>query len=224
MKLYCDPLSTSSRPVIMLVRDFDIDIEIVTVNLFANENQEPGFLALNPLGTVPVLEDDGFVLTESNAILKYLSVRFNLPVYPRELQAQIRVDEMLARFISNFNAYHGICGTYPRMLPQLAWLNEVTKADMAALGAYGSGRYLTVLDQQLAQGGPFVCGPDLSIADYAGISLVTLADFVAFDFSPYPAVQAWLARMRDREGWDAAFAGFAGMVTAARSARAEAAA
>lgn len=224
MKLYCDPISTSSRPVIMLAADFDLDVEIVTINLFADENQSPEFLAINPLGTVPVLEDDGFVLTESAAILKYLSVRFDLPVYPKDLQAQIRVDEMLARFISNFNAFHGICGTYPRMLPQLAWLNEATKAEMAALGAYGSARYLSVLNRQLTQDGPFVCGVDLSIADYAGVSLVTLADFVEFDFSPYPAVESWLARMRDREGWDAAFAGFAGMVIAARAARAEAAA
>jgi glutathione S-transferase len=224
MKLYCDPISTSSRPVIMLVADFDLPVEIVTINLFADQNQTPDFLAINPLGTVPVLEDDGFVLTESAAILKYLSVRFDLPVYPSELQAQIRVDEMLARFISNFNAFHGICGTYPRMLPQLAWLNEGTKAQMTALGAYGSARYLSVLDRRLAQHGPFVCGAELSIADYAGVSLVTLADFVEFDFSPYPAVQAWLARMRDRAGWDAAFAGFTGMVTAARAARAEPAA
>ena len=121
MKLHCDPTSTSSRPVIILAADFDLDVESVTINLFADENQSPEFLEINPLGTVPVLEDHGFVLTKSATILKYLSVRFDLPVCLRELQAQIRVDEMLARFISNSNAFHGICGTYPCMLPQLAW-------------------------------------------------------------------------------------------------------
>lgn len=78
--------------------------------------------------------------------------------------------------------------------------NEATKAEIAALGAYGSARYLSVLNRQLTQGGPFVCGVDLSIADYAGVSLVTLADFVEFDFSPDPAVQSRLARMRGRAG------------------------
>ena len=58
-----------------------------------------------------------------------------------------------------------------------------------------------------------------SIADYAGISQVTLADFVDFDFSPYPNVEAWIALMREQTGWDAAFAGFTGLVQAARKER-----
>ena len=224
MKLYCDPLSTSSRPVMMLVHDFPIDVELVTVNLHLQEHLQPEFLALNPNGAVPVLVDGDFVLTESNAILKYLAVRYGLPVYPADFRVQIRVDEMLAWFSTNFRGFHCMLGTYPQMLPSLGWLNPATKADMAALGALGSKRYLTVLDWQLERNGPYACGNEITIADYAGLALATLADYVAFDFSPYPHVQAWMARMRDRDGWDPAFAGFNGLVNAARRERAEAAA
>lgn len=224
LKLYCDPLSTSSRPVMMMVADLGLDVEIVPVNLHLHENLEPDFLALNPNGTVPVLEDQGFRLTESSAILKYLAIRFGLPLYPADLFAQVQVDEMLAWFTTNFRGYHCMLGTYPRMLPELAWLSPVTRDELAALGAHGSRRYLTVLDRRLAQHGPFVCGRDLTIADYAGIAQVTLADYVDFDFSPYPAVQTWCARMRDRDGWTTAFAGFTGLVNAARCRRAASAA
>jgi glutathione S-transferase len=166
-----------------------------------------------------VLDDDGFVLTESSAILKYLALEHDLPVYPGALAEQIRVDEMVSWFTTNFRGYHCIFGTYPHMIPALSALSPVTRAEMAALGAHGSKRYLTVLDRQLADGGPYVCGKAITIADYVGISQVTLADFVDFDFSPYPNVEAWIALMRQQSGWDAAFAGFTGLVQAARKER-----
>lgn len=219
MKLYCDPLSTSSRPVIMMIADFGLDVELLSVNLHLQENLDPAFLALNPNGTVPVLQDDDFLLTESSAILKYLSLRFDLPLYPTDLKSQVRVDEMTAWFTTNFRAYHGMLGTYPRMLPALAWLSPVTREELSSLGGYGSQRYLTVLNQRLAAQGPFVCGRDITIADYAGIAQVNLADYVDFDLSPYPAVQAWSLRMRERDGWTAGFAGFMGLVNAARRQR-----
>lgn len=203
----------------MMVADQALDVEIIPVNLHLKENLEPEFLALNPNGTVPVLQDEDFVLTESSVILKYLAVRFGLALYPTELKAQIRVDEMLDWFTTNLRTFHGVLGTYPRMLPALDWLNPITRAEMAALGAHGSQRYLTVLDRRLAEHGPYVCGRDLTIADYAGITQVTLADYVDFDFSPYPAVQAWCALMRERDGWTAAFASFTGLVNAARRQR-----
>lgn len=221
MKLYCDPISTSSRPVMMLVADFDLDVELIVIDLFQNENQTAAFLAINPLGTIPVLVDGDFVLTESTVILKYLARHCDLPVYPRDPVAQIRVDEATARFATGLFAYHGLFGTYPRMLPQLAWMADTTKAELAAVGAHGSQRYLGVLDRQLADRGPFVCGSEISTADFVGLAQVTLADFVAFDFAPYPAVQAWIRRMQDRAGWTAAYAGFAGMLAAARNQHAD---
>lgn len=219
MKLYCDPLSTSSRPVMMMVADHAIDVTIVPVNLHLQENLDPDFLALNPNGTIPILQDGDLVLTESTVILKHLATRFGLPLYPADLRAQLAVDEMVSWFTTNFWAYHCVLGTYPRMLPALAWLNPVTQQELALLGSHGSRRYLTVLDRRLAEGGPFVCGRDITIADYAGIARVTLADYVDFDFSPYPAVLAWCARMRDRDGWAVAFASFDGLVNAARAQR-----
>lgn len=224
MRLYFDPLATSSRPVVLLIHDFGLDVEEIMVNLHLNEHTEPDFLRLNPNGAVPVLDDDGFVLTEGCAILKYLAVRNSLPVYPAAFEERIRVDEMLSWFTTNFWGYHCVFGTYAKMLPSLAALSPVTRAEMAAVGAHGSQRYLEVLDRRLRENGPYVCGKNITLADYEGISLTTLADFVDFDFSPYPNVQAWIALMRECKGWDSAFAGFNGMVQAARNERRTAAA
>lgn len=217
MQLYFDPLSTTSRPVTFMLHDQGIAFEEILVNLHLGEHMQPAFLAKNPMGLVPLLDDDGFVLTESNAILKYVATKHGLAIYPSELEAQARVDEMLFWFATNFRLYHCAFGVYPKMLPALAHLSPATQTDLEGLGAYGSQRYLSFLDQKLARGGPFVCGESLSIADYTGVAQVTLADFVDFDFSPYPSVAAWIERMKARRGWDTAFAAFRGFVTAARN-------
>jgi glutathione S-transferase len=203
----------------MMVADHALDVMIVTVNLHLQENRNPDILALNPNGTIPILQDGDLVLTESTVILKHLAIRFGLPLYPADLRAQLAVDEMVSWFSTNLWAFHCVLGTYPRMLPALAWLNPATQQELAVLGSQGSHRYLAVLDRRLAEGGPFVCGRDITIADYAGIARVTMADYVDFDFSAYPAVQTWCARMRDRDGWAVAFASFDGLVNAARAQR-----
>ena len=75
MKLYFDPLSTSSRPVMLLIHDFGLDIEEITVNLHLQENvPSPTSSPSIRTAPFPVLDDDGFVLTESSAILKYLAL------------------------------------------------------------------------------------------------------------------------------------------------------
>jgi glutathione S-transferase len=115
MKLYFDPLSTTSRPVTFMLHDQGVDFEEATVNLHLGEHLTPDFLALNPMGLVPLLDDDGFVLSESNAILKYVALRHQLPVYPADFTAQARIDEMLSWFTTNFRLYHCAFGVYPRM-------------------------------------------------------------------------------------------------------------
>ena len=81
MKLYMDFLSQPSRAVFMTLKFLSIPFEIKEVRVSRLENRRPEFLAINALGTgracinehlVPVIEDDGFILTESHTIMKYL--------------------------------------------------------------------------------------------------------------------------------------------------------
>ena len=71
MKLYYHPISTTSRPLLMFAADNNIEMEMQVVDLMTGEHVKPPYLAVNPSGLVPVLEDGDFRLTESSAILKY---------------------------------------------------------------------------------------------------------------------------------------------------------
>ena len=75
IKLYMHPASTTCRPVMMFIADHDLPIEQQVVDLFTGEQYGPEYMAINPNNFVPVLDDDGFRLTESSAILKYLADR-----------------------------------------------------------------------------------------------------------------------------------------------------
>lgn len=95
--LYFAPGSPPSRACLMLARYLQLDIEVKSVNLAAGENRTEEFLKLNPVHKIPVLDDDGFVVTESRAILAYLvnSTDADSTLYPAEAKARAMVDQRL---------------------------------------------------------------------------------------------------------------------------------
>jgi glutathione S-transferase len=81
----------------MLVKSMNLDIEIITLNLGAGDQNKPEFLKLNPRHQVPVLVDDDFVLTESRAILSYLVNKYQPgeSLYPSDPKQRAVVDQRL---------------------------------------------------------------------------------------------------------------------------------
>ena len=73
MKLYLSPASPNCQKVLAVARELDIRLERVNVDIFKGEAKTPAYLAKNPNGRVPLLEDDGLLLWESNAIIAYLA-------------------------------------------------------------------------------------------------------------------------------------------------------
>ena len=73
MKLYDLELSGNCYKVRLFLSLLDIKYELISMNLMAGEHKTPEFLKLNPLGQVPVLEDDDLILRDSQAILVYLA-------------------------------------------------------------------------------------------------------------------------------------------------------
>ena len=76
IKLHYHPLSTYTRRVRIALIEKGIEHELVTVDLAARKHREPEYLAINPYGRVPTLQEDDFLLWESNAILAYLAKKY----------------------------------------------------------------------------------------------------------------------------------------------------
>lgn len=149
----------------------------------------PAFLALNPLGQIPVLEDGGLVLADSNAILVYLARRYDpagrwLPEVPEGAAA---VQRWLS--IAAGELCHG-----PATARSLALWNTPTGSDPVRAKAI-SGRLLAFMDGHLAAPQPFLAAGHPTVADLACYGYVAHAPEGGIVLDPYPAVRAWLGRV-----------------------------
>ena len=207
MKLYCDPISTTSRPVLMFIAEQGLDVEIVKIDLLAGGHLDPAFLAMNPNGIVPFLVDGDFAIGECAAILKYLAIRSHSTAYPEALKAQMQVDEAMSWFNTRFHEVFCLFTCYPYMgvphgaSPELA-------AGMMAYGREHAPRWLDVLDGHMLADQPYVCGDRITLADYLGLSFVLLGALADYDLSPYPNITAWIARMKARPAFVPTYAAF----------------
>lgn len=217
-KLYHDPASTVSRPLIQFLVEHDLDIELVHVDLSRGDHHADWYGAINPNRLVPTLEEDGFVLTESATILRYLADVAGSSAYPADLRARARVDEALDWFNTGFYRDYGYGMVYPQILPH----TRMPGAGIAEITAWyhdRACRRLEILDDHMIGEGTWVAGDRFTIADMFGAALVTVGDMVGFDLQPYPNVRRWLAAVQARPSWDAANAAFYGWRSAMRGDR-----
>lgn len=215
MKLYCDPISTTSRPVLMFIADQGLDVEIVKVDLMAGGNLDPDYLAMNPNGIVPFLVDGDFQLGECATILKYLAIKTSATAYPEGLEAQTKVDEAVSWFSTQFHEYFCIMVCYPNMGVPLGAPPEMLQ-QLMAYGREKAPRWLQVLDGCMLKDQPYVCGDQVTVADYLGLSFVLLGKLADYDFGPYPNIRAWIARMQARPSYVPTYAAFDMMAAFAR--------
>lgn len=202
MKLHCTKLSTTSRPIMMFCADQNIPVELVDVDLMAGEHMQEPFSKLNPSKQVPVLEDGNFVLTEGSAILKYLADKHDSPCYPRGLQQRAKVNELMDWFNTGLYREYGYHLLYPQVFPHHKREPEEVNQVTVQWGRDQSAHWLGVLnDHWLGGGNAYVCGNEITIADYMGAAYIAAGDLIRCDLSAYPNITAWMGRMRGIPAW-----------------------
>ncbi len=209
MKLYYHPVSTVSRPVMLLVTEAAIAIDALeVVDLFSGAHLQPAYAAINPSKQVPVLEDGDFRLTESSAILKYLADKVGSPTYPKDLRQRARVNERMDWFNTGLYRDLGYGLVYPQCLPTYKRSDEKVQSAVLAWGREKSRRWLDILDADLIGANAFVCGDQITLADYLGACFLTAGEVVHLDYSPWKNVSRWLATMKARPSWAKVNEGF----------------
>ncbi|XP_060067874.1 glutathione S-transferase theta-3-like, partial [Ylistrum balloti] len=171
------------------------------IGLKSYEQYTDWFRKITPLCQVLVIDDDGFILTESVAILKYLAIKYNVPDhwYPRsDLKAQARVDESMNWH--HLNTRYS-CTLYLELMSlpilnkaPIQWhlveeeRNQVRKA-VSSLASYF-----------LKDNKPFLCGNEISVADLLCVTemmqLVTCWEEDLYESNP--VIKDWVQRVRER--------------------------
>jgi len=201
MKLHFNPVSTASRPVVLFCEEAKIKYEPHVVDLMTGAHLKDEYLAINPSGMVPAIEDDGFVLTESSAILKYLAEKHESPAYPKDLKKRARINEVMDWFNTQLYrewAYHL---AYPQLFPHHHRGSDVAQTATVEWGKKECDRWLGVLDKKIIGTKKYVTGDEISIADYFGAEILSVDALIGNDWKKWPNVDRWMNTMRALPSW-----------------------
>lgn len=201
MKLYFHPVSTTSRPILLLAAESGIELEYQVVDLFTGEQYKPEYAQINPSCQVPVLDDGDFRLTESSAILKYLADKIGSPAYPKDPRQRARVNERMDWFNTAFYREFSYGFVYPQIFPFMRRPDDRVQAGTIAWGRDKAQFWLKVLDGSLIGANRYVCGNDVTLADYLGATMAVGGEAIGIDFAGYPNIARWLGTMKSLKNW-----------------------
>ena len=202
MQVYFHPASTTSRPIMLFAAEKGLAIDFTAVDLFTGEHVKPAYEEINPSRLVPALDDGGFRLTESSAILKYIADKFDAPEYPKDLRQRARVNEVMDWINTQLCRDFAYGLVYPQIFPMHKRPDDAVQAATLAWSKERAQGWMKILDQRLIGAkNAYLCGDKITIADYYGASLVALGDAIGCDFAAYPNVKRWLGNMKALKNW-----------------------
>ena len=190
IRIHHFPLSGHAHRVALFASLAGLDHEIVQVDLAAGAHKTPEFLALNPNGQVPVIEDGDTVLADSNAILVYLARKYAPDWLPEDAEAAAKVQFWLSQAA-------GDIAFGPAAARLITVFGAKIDPDFAQAIA---ARALARLERGL-QGRDWLVGARPTIADVAIYSYTAHAPEGNVSLDPYPNVRAWIARIEALEGF-----------------------
>lgn len=191
LKLHYHPLSTFSRRVRIALIEKNIPAELIEVNMVAGAHRGPDYLARNPYGRVPTLEEDGFVLYESTAILEYLEATHpQPPLIPADARGRALVAMHMKLCDLQLARQTGTIIFPKRFLPKDRWDEKAMAQAKKEIE-----KHLGILEAQLQ-------GKRYLVADRYGLVEVCYTPFVEFfplmEITPPATVAAWTAHLLER--------------------------
>jgi len=199
LKLYSAPLSGNCFKVRLLLSILRVDHEVIPVDFYpGREHKSDRFLAINPLGQIPVIDDDGLVLRDAQAILAYLAARHDASSrwFPSGDPGLLGETMQWLAFADSITGSAGAA----RLALTFFYDLDIPKAQSEA------HRLFRVLDEHLwfaeRRGHDWlVAARHPTIADIACFPYVMLSEEGGVSRIDYPAIRRWCDRVRRIEGF-----------------------
>jgi len=182
--LYGFKLSGHCHRVELFLNLAQLPYRYVDVNLRNGDHKRPDFLEMNRFGQVPVIDDSGVILADSNAILVYLAGRYASEWQPK--------DELQRAHIQRwFSAAAGLLASGPARARAIIVFR---RQDDPREALERTAQLLAVMDKELERS-PFLVGDTPTLADISMYSYTAKAHEGKISLSDYPHIQAWLSRV-----------------------------
>lgn len=190
--------SINVQKVLWTLAELDLPYRRIDAGMKFGVNDTAEYRAMNPTGLIPTIDDDGYVLWESNTIVRYLAAKHATgSLYPADLAARFHAERWMDWQTTAFNAaitpvFLGLVRTAPE------------KRDMGAIEAarLACEACLAILDAHLADR-RFMAGDGLTIADIPVGAGVNRWYRLPVERAPRPHVERWLAALAARPGFAA---------------------
>jgi glutathione S-transferase len=195
MKVYGSPVSTCTRKVLATLLETGLPYELVPINFAEAEHKKEPHLSRQPFGKVPAIEDDGFSLYESRAIIRYINDKAGGSLVPSDLRQRATMEQWISVEFANFTpaAMKFVYQHVFRRAQEPAVLERAT-AEL--------DQSLAVLDARLARS-EYLAGPTFSLADlcYLPYFEYLMATPVQDKVKAWPNVMGWWSRCSERPAW-----------------------
>ncbi|HLP92140.1 MAG TPA: glutathione S-transferase family protein [Nostocaceae cyanobacterium] len=195
LKLYHNPVSANSRRVWIALLEKNLKFELIEMQLDGDQYQ-PEFLKHNPFHHIPVLDDDGFVVIESLAILDYLEAKYPFPaLVPTEDPQALAVVKMVELVTVN--------ELLPATIPLMSKMMGFPNSDNREKLEQAKEKALTVLDffEDVLGNNLYFGSQELTLADIvAGCTIIWLPQ-MDISLDDFPKLKAWCDRLSQRSSW-----------------------
>lgn len=195
MKLYGYPTFRSQKIAIALT-ELGVEHERIKVDLGAGEQRSDAFRAINPNGHVPVLEDEGMLLWESNAILAYLGEKEG-KLWPSDAKGKAEALRWLFYCTSTVEPVVGPLWYEDVIAPRIGREKD---EELIASHMKSMTRIAALLEDHLQSNGWFL-GDDYSLVDASFGPLLGALGLTRFNILDYPGIQAYCMLTKERESW-----------------------
>lgn len=189
--------SSNVQKVLWCCAELEIPFEREDVGGHFGKNDQPPYLAMNPNGRVPTIVDDGFVMWESNAIVRYLCAKHDRlgKLLPQRLQQRAHAEQWMDWQQTTLSAD---MRTLSRTL--LATPADKTPPDRLETSKQNSIRAWRIVEAQLASH-DYLVGPTLTMADIVFGNAVHRWHAMPFERPDLPMVARWYERLKDRAAY-----------------------
>ncbi|NNE21667.1 MAG: glutathione S-transferase [Rhizobiales bacterium] len=189
--LYDFPPSGNCHKIRNILSILGLDYDKVTINLLKGEQRAPAFVQLNPRHKVPVLDDDGVIVSDSAAILVYLARKYGRDdLYPNEPAALAEIQKWLSFSVNE--VFNGLALARAKVI-----FNRDVDAEPLHAIAFSA---LKTMEMQLTEADWLALGQP-TIADIACYPYTAATGEADLSLEPYPAVRAWLTRLEALPGF-----------------------
>jgi len=202
LKLYAHTISPPSSIVVAVLDEKQIPFEFITIEVLRGEQKGVEFLAKNPFGSIPCIDDNGFILYESRAICRYLEETYpnqGTKLIPSDPKKRAAMDQAIFTEVCNLDSLAR------QILAELFYKKHFMKTDpdeeKAKQAIEDLLRKFEVYERLLSKQ-KYIAGDELTLADFYHLPIGTLLPLCGVSITHgRPNVERWFNEISSRPSW-----------------------